>query len=199
LRKNYNLNLTPTPPTPFSYMRRRVGVRHKQFFNDANEVTVGNSSIGNVQSIVWSSWSFIPVSEALIWTPTKVFRRQQFSENADEITVDGSSIFSYDQARVSTVQVVIHHEGGKVFIADEGVAKVGCSGAGIVGKPASTPVVYTGAAPSADIVPSFAPPSSHSTVLGAGPYADTVLILGPEPVAGVIAGNAMKLFGFYLP
>jgi hypothetical protein len=163
----------------------------------AEEVTVAGSAISSVQGIVWSP--AFTTTAALIWTPTKVFQQTLVLPTAEEVTVDGSSIFSYDQAHVSTVQVVVNHEGGKALVPDFGEVEVRCSGAGIVGKPASTPVAYTGAVPSAVVVPSFAPPSSHSTVLGAGPYSDTALILGPDPVPGVVAGNSMKLFGFYSP
>ena len=158
--------------------------------------------IAGVQGIVWAP-VVLGRTEALLLTPGKVFR--QLGADTTELKEDGTtSIFSYDPASVSIVQVVIHHAGFIVgVVEDEWIVYVyvfyARSGAGIVGKPATTPVAYTGSSTAAVVVPSSIWPSLHTTALGAAPYINTELILGPEPVAGVVAGNSMRLFGFYSP
>ena len=156
------------------------------------------ASIAGVQGIVWAPVA-LGSTEALILTPGKVFCKFAPPDSATELKENGTtSIFSYDPALVSTVQAVIHHQGAMI-VTDEFVFFVGPSAAGIVGKPATTPVAYTGSSTAAVVVPWSASPSFHSTVLGAAPFINTAMILGPEPVAGVVAGNSMRLFGFYSP
>ena len=166
----------------FSWTPSKVFHWEGPFDDTATEVTAaaGGASISAVQGIVSSTEGYV-----FIWTPSKVYRWDGwFSDTAIEVKESGTtSIFSYDPTQVAIVQVAIHH--------------VGSSGAGVVGKPASSLVGYTGSSTAAAIVPSSAVPSSHSTVLGAGPVsvpnASSVLILGPNPVPVVVSGNSMIL------
>ena len=178
----------------------------KVFFYDgfagtASEVTAVRASISSFQGIVYpqttdnhvtsSEDQIVPdivcglIDEgtySLIWIPSRLFS-WSFVGGAAEIT-SGGSITCYNPADVTNVQVVIHQQYEYA------------SGAGAVGRPASTSVVYVGSSTAATIVPSSSVPSSHSTVLGAAPYANSALILGPNPVSGVVTGNSVKLFAF---
>jgi len=145
------------------------------FVGGATEITSGGS-ISGVEGIIDEG------TYSLIWTPSRLFS-WSFVGGAAEIT-SGGSITCYNPADVTNVQVVIHQQYEYA------------SGAGVVGTPAFTRVVYAGSSPAAAVVPSSAPPSAHSTVLGGAPLDNTVLILGPNPVSGVVTANSMKLFAF---
>ena len=146
------------------------------FVGGATEITWQGASISGVQGIIDEG------TYSLIWTPSRLFS-WSFVGGAAEIT-SGGSITCYNPADVTNVQVVIHQQYEYA------------SGAGVVGTPAFTRVVYAGSSPAAAVVPSSAPPSAHSTVLGGAPLDNTVLILGPNPVSGVVTANSMKLFAF---
>ena len=147
------------------------------YVGGAVEITWQGGSISSVQGIIYEG------TYSLISTPSQLFY-WYYPVGATEMTWQGESIFCYNPADVSFVQVVIHQEG------------MGSFGAGVVGIPAFTPVVYTGSSPAAAIVPSSASPSVRSTILGASDYSNHVLILGPNPVSGVVTGNSMKLIAF---
>ncbi len=131
---------------------------------------------------------------ALVWTPAKLYRVTDVPPMAQEVRENGTtSIASFDPEVVNTVQVVVH-----------AAPTPGATGAGIVGPPATTSVSFTGSSTGAVVVPSSASPASHCTVLGAGAplatgAAQSTMILGPVPVAGVLTGDGMKLFALASP
>ncbi len=153
---------------------------------NTHEITVGGSPITMVQGIVYSPLE----SEITILTPSNVYWSQPQIPNTHEVTANGSTpIFSYDPAKVSTTQVVIHHVG----------QEVGRSGAGVVGLTPATPVTCVGSA-TADARMYYIPATSaHSTILGESPFGNAALILGPAPVSGLVTGNSMKVFAAIEP
>ena len=170
-------------------------LRHMPVSPAAEELLAQGRSLAHVQGIVWA------VSEALIMTPTQVFSHMAIVPTAQEVTLTGGgSIYSFNPAQQSSLQAVVHHQGlqyggshGEPPIPT--VTHMQLSGASMVGQPAITWVNYTGSATGATEVPSSMHTVPHTTILGAAPFNNSAMILGPDPVAGVVAGNAMKVFG----
>jgi hypothetical protein len=157
--------------------------------------------ISCVQGIVWEPFEerwdpFTYPHTALIWTPSRLFWYNYLAGTASEVKDDGVSLYSYDPDSVAVVQVAVHQAGHHDFSVERDGLRTSQSGAGLVGRPPYTPVGYTGSASGAALVPSMSTYLSHTTVLGAAPYANTSMILGPMRSAGFVSGDAMCLFGF---
>jgi hypothetical protein len=192
--ENTPVALIWTPGRLFQHTVTGVGDDEVKVFPTAE-------SISGVQAAVWEPFETrwdpdMPIHTALIWTPTKLFWYCYTSPQALEVKEDGNSIYSYDSTSVAMVQVTVQQAGHHNFESPLDSLRTSQSGAGMVGTPAYTPVGYTGSASGARVVPASGPPASHITVLGGSPYPNTAMILGPTPVAGLVSGDAMCLFGY---
>jgi hypothetical protein len=156
----------------------------------AQEVTtLQGNSISAAEGVVINGQN-----QALILTNQCVYRTIGGDPlHVREVTeVAGGPISAYDPLWADPVQAITHS-----VLRHEDTSHVDCiAAAGIKGRNPVTPALYAGYAFGATN-PRLPYTGNRCDIVGAASHLRSDIILGPNPVAGVVNGNSAMVFGYY--